>query len=279
MTYKTIMTILHAPEAAPELVPQAAALARSFDAHLEILCLGIDEVQMGYYFAGADAVLQQTTLDLARKRAEDTAEAAETAAAREGVRYNVNGVVAQFGALGDLVAETARFSDLVVLPAPYAAGGGADDEAILEAALFTGQCPVLVVPEGGLPEDFGKRAVIGWNEGTEALAAVRAALPLLQKAESCSIAVIDPPSRSPSRAEPGRRLSTMLDRHGVNASIALLPKTHPKIADVLAEHSADTGASWLVTGAYGHSRFRQAILGGATRDLLSGAKQAILMAH
>ena len=279
MSYKTIMTILREPEAAPRLVSQASALARSFDAHLDILCLGIDEVQMGYYFAGAEAVLQQTTIDMARDRAEKTAEAAETAAAREGVRYDVNGVVAQFGALGDLVADTARFADLVVLPAPYAESGGTEDEAILEAALFPGQCPVLVLPDGELPEDFGKRAVIGWNEGTEALAAVRAALPLLRKAESCSIAIIDPPSRSPSQAEPGRRLSTMLDRHGVKASIALLPKTHPRVADVLAEHAADTGANWLVTGAYGHSRFRQAILGGATRDLLGGAKHAILMAH
>jgi nucleotide-binding universal stress UspA family protein len=279
MTYKTIMTILREPAAVPRLIPSAAALARDFDAHLEVLCVGIDEVQLGYYFAGADAVVQQTTLEHARKRAEETADAAEAACAKEGIRWDVRGVVAQFGAVGELVAETARFSDLVILSAPYASEGGTEDEAILEAALFTGQSPVLVLPETGLPADFGARSVIGWNEGTEALSAVRAALPLLQRAEVCSIAVIDPQPRSPGRAEPGRSLSTMLDRHGVTAEIALLPKTRPRVADVLAEHVADTGASLLVTGAYGHSRFRQAILGGATRDLLGGSGVPVLMAH
>lgn len=279
MTYRTIMTILHAPEAAQRLVPMAATLARRFDAHLDVLCLGIDEVQLGYYFAGADVALQQMTLDQARERAEETVKAAEKAAADEGVRWSVRGVVAQFGALSDVVSQTARFADLVVLPSPYGREKVSDDEAILEAALFSAHCPVLVVPETGLADGFAARAVIGWNDGDEALSAVRAALPFLREAELASIAIIDPPPRGRDQAEPGRALSTMLDRHGVKVEVALLPKTHPRIADVLADHAADRQAGLLVAGAYGHSRLREAILGGATRDLLSGTVGPVLLAH
>lgn len=279
MGYKTVMAILGDPAAAQQLIPPAAALARDFDAHLDVLCLGVDAVQMGYYFAGADAVVQQATLDQARKRAEAAAEAAEAAAAAEGVRFSVRGVVAQFGALSEVVAETARYADLVVLPQPYREDAASEDEAILEAALFAGRVPVLVLPDAGLPEGFGGRAVLGWNGGGEALAAARGALPLLQRAESCSIAVVNPPTRGADSAEPGRSLCTMLDRHGVAAEIALLPKTHPNVADVLADHVADRDATLLVAGAYSHSRLREAILGGATRALLSGSRVPVLMAH
>lgn len=279
MTIATVMTIVSQDEQIESLIPQAAALAERLDAHLEVLVLGIDEVQMGYYFAGADAIVQQRTLDMAREEAERMTEAARKVAERDATRWDVHGAVAQYGALNDIVARTTRYADIVVLSAPYAEDARPRHETILESTLFSGQAPVLVLPEGGLPENFLGQVVIGWNDGSEALQSVRFAMPLLREAELVHIAVIDPPERGPDRAEPGRSLATMLDRHGVKAEVALLPKSHPRIAQVLQEYAEDVGAGLIVGGAYGHSRFRQAILGGATRDLLSGMKVPILLAH
>lgn len=279
MAFKTLLTIVHRVGDASGQVAIAADLARRLDAHLDILCLGIDEVQLGYYFAGAEAVVHQTTLTQARDRASEILAEAEAAAGSEGVRWSAQGVVSQVGALGEIVARVARFADLVVLPRPYGEGRDTGDEAVLESALFAAQTPVLVVPDARLPKAFVDHAVIGWNDGSEALRAVRAALPALQRADRSSIAIIDPPRRPDDMAEPGRSLSTMLDRHGVRAEVALLPRAHPRIADCLLDHVADTGASLLVTGAYGHSRFRQAILGGATRELLEKTTVPLLMAH
>ena len=57
--------------------------------------------------------------------------------------------MAQLGGLTDLVALRPRFADLVVLPRPYGAGQGAEAEAVVEAALFDGKAPVLMLPETG----------------------------------------------------------------------------------------------------------------------------------
>jgi nucleotide-binding universal stress UspA family protein len=71
----------------------------------------------------------------------------------------------------------------------------------------------------------------------------------------------------------------MLARHGVRADISILAKTMPRVSDVLARHVRETEGDLIVMGGYGHSRFREAILGGATRDMLEIAEVPVLMAH
>ncbi|MCA8879456.1 MAG: universal stress protein [Rhodobacteraceae bacterium] len=279
MAYKTLLTVIRSADEAALQISASAALARQHDAHLDILCLGIDEVQMGYYFAGADAVLQETSIAMAKEKAEGLVKSAEGLAAKEDVRYAVRGMVSQYGVLNEVVGHAARFADLVVLPRPYGKDASLEKEAILEAALFSGRAPVLVVPETGLPDGFPRLAVIGWNASNEALTAVRGALPFLKAASEAVVAIIDPPKHSPDQSDPGDRISTLLDRHGVKAEVVLLAKSMPKVSDVLLQQIADSEADLLVTGAYGHSRFREAILGGATRDLLEGSPVPVLMAH
>jgi nucleotide-binding universal stress UspA family protein len=71
----------------------------------------------------------------------------------------------------------------------------------------------------------------------------------------------------------------MLSRHGIKAEVTVLAKTMPRVSDVLLRHVTDENADMLVMGAYGHSRFREAIMGGATRDLLEKAKVPVFLAH
>jgi nucleotide-binding universal stress UspA family protein len=197
---------------------------------------------------------------------------------KEDIRWSSEAAVAQLGALNGLVAVRARFSDLVILPKPFGPGRGQEDEAIVEAALFEGQTPVLVVPDTGLGS-FGKRVVVAWNQSSEALSAVRLALPLLAKADLVDISIIDPPKHGPERSDPGGPLSQMLARHGVRAEVSVLAKTLPKVSEILVRHGRDLNADMIVMGAYGHSRFREAILGGATRGMLEQADVPVFMAH
>lgn len=279
MAYKSLLTLLSNTADADLLLMSAGQLAEKFDAHLDVICLGIDEVQMGYYFAGADAVLQQQALNLAHERSVELTKHAKAVMAKSDLRYAVHGAVMQFGALNDMVAEVARFADLVVLPKPYGETASPEKETILEAALFSAHAPVLVVPEEGIPEGFGGRVLVGWNAGNEALRAIRAALPMLQHAERTNVAVVDPPAHSPSNADPGQAVSTLLDRHGVQVEISVLAKTLPRISEVLFNQARDIDASLIVAGAYGHSRLRQSIMGGATRDLLTKSEVPLLLAH
>ena len=189
--------------------------------------------------------------------------------------------VLAFSVAGAAAAQQrARFADLVVQPRPYGKDQGAEAEAVVEAAMFEGQSPVLVLPEGGLGDRVSpRRVVIAWNQGREAMRAVRLALPILAAADVVNIAVIDPPAHGPERSDPGGLLCQMLVRHGVRAEVSVLAKTLPRTSEVLARHLDDQAADLLVMGAYGHSRFREAILGGTTRNMLEQAKVPVLMAH
>ena len=279
MAFKTVLTIATDPDLVSGTVAQAQDLAAGFDAHLDVLCLGVDRTQTGYYYAGANALVLEQTIGRATAEAAALEADVRTMLGGAQLRWSVDHGVAQLADIGRHVAARARFADLVVLPMPYGAGRGIELEPVVEAALFDGQVPVIVVPDAVHPKAQPERVVLGWNESAEALRAVRAALPILQAAQAVHVCVINPPQHGPDRSDPGGALSQFLARHGVKAEIDVLSKTMPRISDVLMRHVRDLDADMVVMGAYGHSRFREAILGGATRNMLEHAGVPVLMAH
>ncbi|TMV06776.1 universal stress protein [Ruegeria sediminis] len=279
MSYKSLLTVMTETKLAEPALAQMVALAQAQDAHAEALCLGVDRSQTGYYYAGANALILQETLSRAKAEADEVLAFAENFLGKSGVRWSAENGVAQIADLGRHVAHRARFSDLVVLPRPYGEGRGAEAEPIVESAMFEGHAPVLMVPDKMKPFSKPGTVLIGWNESVEAMRAIRQALPFLKQADLVRIVVIDPPSHGPDRSDPGGMLSQMLSRHGVKCEIDVLSKTMPRVSDILNRHAADTDANLIVMGAYGHSRFREAILGGATRNMLEQATVPVFMAH
>jgi nucleotide-binding universal stress UspA family protein len=279
MAYKSLLTVLTDTDLSAKPLEHMIELARVHDSHVEALCLGVDRTQTGYYYAGANAMILQETLGRANAEAAEVLKSTQNILENSGVRWSAEEGVAQIADLSRHVAHRARFSDLVVLPRPYGAGRGAEVEPIVEAALFEGHAPVLVIPDKAKPVPCPKTILVAWNESVEALAAIRKSLPFLMAADLVRVVVIDPPKHGPERSDPGGLLSQMLARHGVNCEIDVLSKTMSRVSDVLNRHVTDTDADLLVMGAYGHSRFREAILGGATRNMLEQAKVPIFMAH
>ncbi len=279
MTFNTIMTALTDKAAAKATLDQAIAVADAYGAHLDALCLGVDRSNLGYYYEGASAVALQEAIDRARAEAEEIEKAAIAVLDPSGLRFGTEAEVAQMADLGRHVAERARFSDLVVLPLPYGEKKGPEMEAVLEAALFDGKAPVLAVPDAAHLAPRPGRVMIAWNESAEALTAIRAALPILKEAETTQIVIVDPPVHGRNRSDPGGLLAQFLARHGITAEIDVLSKTMPRVSDIIKRHAGDTGAEMIVMGAYGHSRFREAILGGATRNMLEEAPVPVFMAH
>jgi nucleotide-binding universal stress UspA family protein len=281
MAYKSLLTIATSPAGLSAPISAAAQLAIRSDAHLDLLALGVDRTQVGYSYVGSGAVVIAAAMDRAEESARDTEKAVNAALGEQapGLRSAVETAVCQLGALTEVVSSRARYADLVVLAQPYGAGRGIEDEATLEAALFDGMCPVLVVPEKGMPNTDPRRIVVAWNQSREALVAARRAMPFLKRADAVSIVVIDPPAHGPERSDPGGLLCQLMVRHGVRAEVTVLARTLPRVSDVLARHLRDVNADMLVMGAYGHSRLREAILGGATRDMLEGAELPVFLAH
>lgn len=279
MTYKTILTVLTSKDTAETPLSQTAALAETFGGHAEALCLGVDRTQTGFYYAGANAMVLQETMSRAKEDAGALKSFADDYLQKAGIQFSTDAGIAQIADMGRHVARLARFSDLVVLGQPYGPGKGVEAEPVVESALFEGRTPVLVVPEQAKPVGQPKTILIAWNESIEAMTSIRKALPFLTAADLARIVVIDPPQHGPERSDPGGMLAQMLARHGVKCEIDVLSKTLPRVSDILIRHAADTDADMIVMGAYGHSRFREAILGGATRNMLEKATVPVFMAH
>ncbi|APG45939.1 universal stress protein [Phaeobacter porticola] len=279
MSYKTLLTVLTTPANTEAQLEQTIALTRLENGHADALCLGVDRTQTGYYYAGANAMVLQETLARAKEEVATIEQTVTRRMERSGVSFNVETGVAQMADIGRHVARLARFSDLVVLGQPYGKDRPAEAEAIVEAALFEGRAPVLVVPDDCPLPDQPKTVLVAWNESIEAMTAIRKALPILRAADVVRVVVIDPPQHGPERSDPGGLLCQMLSRQGVKCEIDVLSKTMTRVSDVLNRHAVDTAADLIVMGAYGHSRFREAILGGATRNMLERAKVPVLMAH
>lgn len=279
MAYKSICTFLASDRDLEAILASAMSLATRFDAHLEVCCLGIDATQSMGFYAGAPALIYQEALESARTSAETLVDAVKSRLRNSSVRWSVDSAVVTLGGVSSYVGLKARFCDLVVLPLPYGDGRSAKDEIITEAALFEGDAPALILPRPGaeLP-DFGK-IVVAWNQSDESLKAIRAALPLLKVADLVNVLVVDPPAHGIERSDPGGLVTQWLVRHGVKVDISIIAKTLPQISDMLRRHAKDQDADLLVIGAYSHSRLRQAILGGTTRNLLQQTEIPVFMAR
>ncbi|MBW4974204.1 universal stress protein [Roseovarius mucosus] len=279
MTYNSLFSVLTDESLVEETLAHATSMAARYDAHLDVLCLGVDRSQSGYYYSGASAIVLQETIARAQQEATAIETKARALLKNSSLRWAVEAGVSQLADLGRHVAARARFSDLVILAQPYGKGRGAELEPATESALFEARTPVIIAPAGGEPVPNPGRIMIGWNESNEALGAVRTALPLLKEADVVHVVVIDPPTHGPNRSDPGGLLSQYLARHGVKVEIDVLSKTLPRVSDVLLRHARDMDADMVVMGAYGHSRFREAIFGGATRYMLEQATMPVFMAH
>lgn len=279
MDYKTITTFVRDFDTERSTLMAAAALAEAHDAHLTVVCLGVDRTQVGAFYAGANAIALQQTLELAQREAREVEAKVRAALKTWAVSWEEVTVTAQIGAVGPLAADLTRLSDLTILPKPYGENRFVGDVAVLEGALFGTRTPLLVVPPGYSDTLRPRTVVMAWNDSPEAMAAIRGAMPFLQHCQNANIAIVDPPSHGSDRSDPGGALAGLLVRHGVRADISVLAKTMPQVSDVLCRHVRDKNADLLVMGGYGHSRFREALLGGATRNMLEVAEIPVLMAH
>jgi nucleotide-binding universal stress UspA family protein len=278
MAFKSIFTVLSEFEKPASVVAYATELARRFDAHLDVMCLGMDRSRSAYYEVGANAVIMEAAIKETHAKAEAIRNGVEEMLEGEDIRWNAMDAMAFVTDVGHIVAEAARFGDLAVAAQPYAEGASLDAAVLLEALLFDARRPTLVVPAAASAAP-AETVVVAWNESPQSLRAIRCAMPFLQAAKSVNIAIIDPPEHGPDRSDPGGNLAVYLARHGVHCNIQVMTRSGARVSERLQRHAMETGAGLLVMGAYGHSRFREAIMGGATRDMLEQTTMPVLMAH
>lgn len=140
--------------------------------------------------------------------------------------------------------------------------------------------PVLVVPYAGTAVKNTSRILVAWDGSHSAARAVNDAMPFLKAAELVEVMTISPEKTTLDEGDiPAADISLHLARHGVKATAQSLHAKDMTAGDLILSHASDFGADLLVMGAYGHSRFRELILGGVTRNLLKHMTLPVLMSH
>ena len=122
--------------------------------------------------------------------------------------------------------------------------------------------------------------LVAWNASRAATRAINDAMPLLAGAETVTVLCVDPDEDSRAHGEvPGMDIAAHLARHGVKASVESTVSGGIGVGNALLSRASDIGADLLVMGAYGHTRVRELLLGGATRTILKSMTLPVLMAH
>ena len=139
--------------------------------------------------------------------------------------------------------------------------------------------PLLVVPDRVSWLDL-RSVLVAWKDTPEARRAVADALPMLRKAKEVSIVEI--PERDDDRSVAAASVTDVaawLGRHGVTATARVSEAGAGTAAAQLEKVAGDVGAGLIVAGAYGHSRFRELILGGVTQYLVTQSARCVLLSH
>jgi nucleotide-binding universal stress UspA family protein len=182
--------------------------------------------------------------------------------------------------ISDEIISHGKSADIILASATDPSEVSGVELDCIERVLVGAGRPLLVLPRSNEHVLNLDRIVIGWNGGREAARAVFDALPLLQAAKSVDVMCVD--SKNEERVtpeQPGRRIVATLERHKVKAHAKTMESGGESAGKALLKHAKEIDAGLIVMGAYGHSRLREFVFGGATRHVLDDMTSPVLMSH
>lgn len=275
---RTILVQAEKSDAGATLLSQVARLAETHEAHVVALACGLEPTPA---YASLPDIPPEGFFQESQEAREEVEGAmgwVENQLKSSGVSYEVRGLLATIGEAGKRFARHARYADVAILPR-----GDEDSNwrRLVDATLMESGRPVIVCPPEADVSKIGKRVVVGWDGGREAVRAVHECVHFVREdAEDVRVVTVDPHvSLYDHGEEPGADLAAMLVRHGIPVTVDAIPRENLSVAEAIMRHADAQGADLIVSGAYGHWRLSEIILGGVTRDLLEMSKQPVLMAH
>jgi len=156
-----------------------------------------------------------------------------------------------------------------------------DNDDMIEASLLESGRPLVVVPYIQREELQLDRVVCCWDGSRAATRAINDALPLLVRAGTVELLIVLNEKTSRDEHEiRGIEIAKHLARHDVKQlQIQTTSAADIDVTGAILSYVADRSAKLIVMGGYGHSRLREIILGGVTRDILKSMTVPILMSH
>jgi nucleotide-binding universal stress UspA family protein len=255
----------------------AVSVAETFGTHLTGIAFVYDPIVpvSGTGYIPAEVIeSQQADNEAAAKAAIDRFAAATD---RAGLSAEPLTLTASLAGAGDQFARIARRFDLAIVGQAVPETSTVD-EIIAETTLFESGRPMLMVPyiqKAPLKLD---NVMVCWDGSRQAARAIGDAMPLLVKAGRVEIVIITNERGKQDEIE-GADLGQHLARHGLKIDVHRIAGGNIDVADALLSHAADSGADFMVMGGYGHSRWREFVLGGVTHSIFQSMTIPALMAH
>ena len=275
MTYATVMVSLALDQANEARLEAAGQIAERFDSGI----VGIASAQFSpplYYSLGeqaqnlieqGEAAIKKRISELEVQFREATKNRAGHVEWRSAIDFPARYIV-QEARCADIVVSGGQgknFSDPFALASPK--------DLVMQAGR-----PLFVAPDNVSWLDL-RSVLVAWKDTLEARRAIADSLPMLRKAKEVTVAeVVETGDSRPAAVSRVRDVVAWLSRHGVSAA-ELVPERSGDVIAQLDGIAADVAAGVVVAGAYGHSRFRELILGGMTEHLITQSKRCVLLSH
>jgi nucleotide-binding universal stress UspA family protein len=284
MSFKDILVTLAGSTATEPGVNFAVELARAHGAHLVGLSI-LEPLDLSAYFAPGSGYMAVDVIQEIEEKHRATAQAASSkieakfraACSRAGISHEWRLVEGDPGEVGVLHA---HYADLAITgqidPGKPPPGGWV--RLPEQLALASGR-PVLILPYAGRFDTAGQRVLLAWSRTRESARALNDALPILERASLVTVLSINPRRGEDANDLPGADIALHLARHGVKAEAASTVAEDIDVGNTLLSRASDMGADLIVMGCYGHSRMRELILGGATREILRHMTVPVMMSH
>ncbi|MEZ5788249.1 MAG: universal stress protein [Xanthobacteraceae bacterium] len=274
---KDIVVNLALARAEDPATDYAISVAQTFNAHITGVAFLYDPVISPGVMDGITA----SWIEAQRGEGQAIAQAAidrfEQAAARNGLSFRHRIIEATLGGATDLFGRIGRRFDMVVV-GQSEPDHLAPSDMFIEAALFESGRPAIIVPyiqKEGMKLD---RVIVCWDGSRTAARAMGDAMPILTRAKAVDIVIVAT-GRAKSDEIPGADIGHHLARHGINVDVKRIVAEDVDVPNTILSYAADVSAELIVMGGYGHSRLREFVLGGATRDILNSMTVPILMSH
>lgn len=269
MKYKTILLCLTDAAQAERLITAGCTLARRFDAHL----IGLHVLQSLEVYPGAAIDLPppaaSSFAEEKLRQAEEIQSAFERLTTKEDFVSEWRLVKAGSAYSEDRLVEHAHCADLIVMVQADRDDHGAEQSRALQEVIKRSGRPILVIPYVGDFLTFGVHALIGWSATRESSRAVHDAIPLLADGGKATVIWVSQGSESSAYLEStAHQVATCLDRHGIDGTVTHWENSQIGIADALLNEAFDRQADLIVTGAFGHSKFYDFVIGATTSALL-----------
>jgi len=279
MSYKSILVCLTTEANAERLTRAACFLARKFGAHI----IGLHTLQAMHVHPGVAIHLTDEAVKMFRDAQSRQAERIYDIFRQEMDRQDMTGdwklVNADAESAGVQLVEHAHYADLVMMSQADPEHDRGDQSDIQRQVIMGGGCPVIVIPNAGRFEDFGNKAMIGWSATREAARAVHDAIPFLEGGEATLMWVAHSDRSADHLAETAEAVAAGLRRHKVNVTVSHWQNTNLAIGDALLNEAFESGCDMIVSGAFGHSRFYDFVIGATTTHLLNHMTMPVLFSH